>query len=175
MSAIPDRIKQAFDLQSTDPQAWYELARILRIAAGPVQHRLFEIHTMPQTREGIRLEKLACVKVVMLLTGLAFENLLKAIALSRHQSIKDLNKRKRGGHGLVAITDSLTIDLAPAEREFLRRLEEYVVWAGRYPVPLEITAYATSERERLLTFRGDDPALGDRLFARLSAPLEQSG
>lgn len=170
--STPDQAQESFALQSTDPAAWYELARTLRIAAEPIQHRLFEIAEISQNIEGIRLRKLGYVRAYMLLTGLAFENLLKAIALLRHQSIKDLNQR--GGHGLVAMAEWLTLELAPAERDYLRRLEEYVVWAGRYPVPRVSGTYFTSERNRLLSFRSDDPQSGEALFEKLAAELTQS-
>jgi hypothetical protein len=168
-----DQAQEAFAIQSTDPAAWCELARILRIAADPLQRQFFEIAHTPQMVDQIRLQMLAYVKAYMLLTGLAFENLLKAIALSRHQSIERLMKL-RGGHGLLAIAASLTLDLASNERDFLRRLEEYVLWAGRYPVSRAVEPYVTSERERLLTFRSDDPGLSDRLFERLVAEIGQS-
>jgi hypothetical protein len=167
--STPNQAHDSFAVQSTDPGAWYELARTLRIAAEPIQRRLFEIAEIPQNIEGIRLEKLAYVRAYMLLTGLAFENLLKAIALLRHQSIKDLNQR--GGHGLVGMAEWLTLELAPPERDYFRRLEEYVVWAGRYPVPRAARTYVTSERNRLLSFRSDDPRLSEALFEKLAAEL----
>ena len=164
-----DRVQESFAVQSTDPAAWYELARTLRIAAGPVQRRLFEIAETPQNIDGIRLEKLACVRAYMLLTGLAFENLLKALGLLLHQSMKG-----RGGHGLLAMAESLTLELTPVERDYLRRLEEYVVWAGRYPVPLAAGTSVKSERMGLLTFRADDPQLSETLFEKLASELTQS-
>jgi hypothetical protein len=167
--STPDQAQESFAVHSTDPAAWYELARTLRMAAEPIQRRLFEIAEIPQNLEGIRLEKLAYVRAYMLLTGLAFENLLKAIGLLRHQSIKE-----RGGHGLVGMAQSLALDLAPAERDYLGRLEEYVVWAGRYPVSRKAGTYVTSERRGLLTFRSDDPQVSETLFEKLAAQLTQS-
>jgi hypothetical protein len=165
--------REAFTIQSTDPGAWRELAQILRIAANPLQLQFLEIAHLRQTDELVRLQMLAYVKGYMLLTGLAFENLLKAIALSRQRRLQDLLKM-RGGHGLLAIADSLTLDLAQEERDFFRRLEEYVVWAGKYPVSLAAEAYVTSDRERLLSFRSDDPELSDSLFHKLDAHVGQS-
>lgn len=168
-----DQAQESFAVQSTDPAAWYELARTLRMAAEPIQRRLFEIAETPQNIDGVRLEKLAYVRAYMLLTGLAFENLLKAIGLLRHQNINDLMKRG-GGHDLPAMAKSLTLELTPVEQDYLGRLKEYVLWAGRYPVPRKAGAYVTSERKRLLTFRSDDPQLSEALFERLAAELTQS-
>jgi hypothetical protein len=166
-----DLAHESFAIQSTDPAAWHELARTLTIAAEPIKRRFFEIAHVSQNIEGIRLEQLAYVRAYMLLTGLAFENLIKAIVLARHHSLSNL---PRGGHGLLAILDSLKLELAPVEKDFLRRLEEYVVWAGRYPVPRAAGTYITSEREGLLTFRSDDPRLSETLFEKLAAELTQS-
>src|SRR6266480_3510931 len=68
----------------------------------------------------------------------------------------------------VTIAAALTLELAPVERDYLRRLEEFVVWAGRYPVPRRSDTYATSERDGLLTFMSDDPTRGEHLFDRLA-------
>jgi len=165
MTSPRDATHEAFDRQSTDPQAYLELARTLTIAAAPEVARFREVLHGP--RSDTRLEMLAYVNAYMLLTGLAFEYLLKAIALSRGWTIEQLTKL-RGGHGLVAIADALTLELAPVERDYLRRLEEFVVWAGRYPVPRRSDTYATSERDGLLTFMSDDPTRGEHLFDRLA-------
>ena len=165
MTPPRDVTHEAFDRQSTDPQAYLLLARTLNIAAAPELARFREVVHAPPAE--VRLEMLAYVNAYMLLTGLAFENLLKAIALSRRWTIGQL-KKFRSGHGLVAIADALILELAPAEGDYLRRLEEFVVWAGRYPVPLRSGDYVMSERDGLLTFKSDDPTRGERLFDRLA-------
>jgi hypothetical protein len=171
--SIPGEAQELFDIQSTEPSAWYELACTLQIAARPLQRKFFEIAATSQNTEGIRLKELGYARGCMLLTGLAFENLIKAIALLRHQSIKDLMKM-RGGHGLVAMAAWLALEITPAERDYLGRLEEYVVWGGRYPVPRKAENYVTTEREGLLSIRSDDPQLSEALFEKLAAELRQS-
>jgi hypothetical protein len=169
--STPDQARQSFAVQNTDPGAWYELARTLRIAAEPLQRSFFEIaHTSPNI-EGINLKQLAYSRGYMLLTGLAFENVLKAVALFRQRS--DLMKKK-GGHGLVEMAKELAPGLAPRERDYLRRLEEYVVWCGRYPVPKEVEMYVASERRSLRSVRSDDPQLSEALFEKFAAELRQS-
>jgi hypothetical protein len=161
---------EAFDIQRTDPGAWYELARTLRIAAEPVRQRFFEIAVASQNDEANRLGMLAYSRGYMLLTGLAFENLLKAIALFRHHSLNEF-PRARGGHGLTEIAKWLNLELLPAERSLLRRLEEYVHWAGRYPVPEKAGTYVTSDRKQLAAVQSDDPEVSKALFERLAAQL----
>src|SRR5689334_18642274 len=80
MTPPRDDINEAFDRQSADPQAYLLLARTLTIAAAPELAGFREaVHAPPAE---VRLEVLAYINAYMLLTGLAFENLLKATALS---------------------------------------------------------------------------------------------
>jgi hypothetical protein len=170
-----DQIEELFEATATDPAAWLEHARTMRLAAEPILQRFLEIRETPQVDDGIRLEKLAYVRAYMLLTGIAFENLLKGIAAARGLAsarpdfaLDQSLSGTRGGHGLTGMAKTLALRLNPAELDYLRRLEEYVVWAGRYPVSKKATDFLAGYRERLLTFTSDDPGTADELFDRLA-------
>jgi len=167
------QFEQMFKIVASDPNAWLEQAKGMKLAAEPVLQSFLEIIDEPQSRPGIRLRKLAYIDAYMLLTGFAFENLLKAIAVDR--GLITLNKtnlrglsRQMGGHSLTELACRLNLQLTSEERNYLERLEEFTYWAGRYPVSRRLGDYADSHSAGRLSFVTTDPEMSDRLFDRLS-------
>jgi len=173
MSSTRDS-EDLFTAQANEPVAWIELARTLRLGARPVFTRLKQIRDVSPNTDEVRLEKLGCVRAYMLLTAVAFENMLKAIAVKRGlltadggELRRDVSLSPRGGHGLSEIASNLELDLTPTDVDFLRRLEEYIVWAARYPVP-NLAQHSSRAQERsLLRLSSSDVQLSDDLFDRL--------
>jgi hypothetical protein len=175
------QFEEAFALTAADPGAWVEQAQGMTIAAEPILKSLLEILDESQNRPGIRLRKLAYVRAYMLLMGFGFENLLKAIAAKRGLLATNPNltldrglSREKGGHSLTGLARSLQLALTDAEQEYLERLEEYVYWAGRYPVSLKRDTYVDGHSARRLSFITSDPTLGGELFDKLVKLVESS-
>lgn len=171
-----EQFEETYSLTATDPGSWAEMAQEMRVAADPILQSLLKILNQSQNQPEIRLKKLAYVRVYMLLMGFGFENLFKAIAAKRGLLVTNPDlcfdrrvSQKKGGHGLTGIARSLQIDLSPAEREYLQRLEEYVYWAGRYPVARKCGTYVDAHSLRRLSFiNPSDPELGTELFEKLA-------
>ncbi len=74
--------------------------------------------------------------VITMLNGLAVENMVKALWVQTNDPVKD-----KGGfvdrlsHNTIELLGDVNFQLSAEERDLLRRLETYVVWAGRYPMP----------------------------------------
>jgi len=162
-----------FDAQANEPLAWIEVARTLRLGAQPVFTRMQEIQDVSQNIDAARLEKLGCARAYMLLTAVVFENMLKAIAVKRGLLTADRGRLRfdrslsRNRHGLRRIAETLKLDLTPGEVDLLERLEQYLVWAARYPVPLLAQQSVRAEEESLLSLIPSDVQVGDNLFNRL--------
>jgi hypothetical protein len=112
------------------------------------------------------------MRTYMMLMGFAFENLAKAVLITRDHSIvssTQLGKwpTGRGGHGFVKLIRSILGKLSPDEENLLLRLEEYVVWAGRYPIPKSLQGYKAAEEGRRFTLAGTDVKLVEDMFSRL--------
>ncbi|OIO06740.1 MAG: hypothetical protein AUJ52_11750 [Elusimicrobia bacterium CG1_02_63_36] len=161
-----------FQLIALEPGQWIEHAQSIRIAARPIFKRLMEIGHAP-TED--RVEMLGLVRGWMLLQGVAFENLLKAIGarkglISANDGLLKSGRplKHRNGHGLSTIAATLEISLTEKEKDLLRRSEEYMFWGGRYPVPIK-------ENDRILAYSNDhlrlittDEKLADALADKLS-------
>jgi hypothetical protein len=111
--------------------------------------------------------------VAMMLGALAIENLLKAIRLP--QVIPLFNSRGAfvlDTHDLLKLAEDAGISLLQEERILLERLEQFLTWAGRYPIPLSCDAM----RPRTLSNGGFAPRTIHSIpsdFAAISAFVEK--
>jgi len=77
-----------------------------------------------------------------LLFGLAIENLLKAIIISKEPKPVENGKLRDwpgNGHELIRLAENANINLNMQQRDLLNRLVAFIEWAGRYPVPKKAT------------------------------------
>jgi hypothetical protein len=115
----------------------------------------------------------------MLLLGLAFENLIKGVYVARNPALVDRTRLDRSpwqadsGHGIRDFAKTLT-RLEPDEEELLDRLQEYLVWAGRFPIPTKSGRYHQNRspvnKQRVST---DDLDTAHRLLEKLKELLIQ--
>lgn len=171
------QFEQIFETIASDPSAWLEQAQGMKMAAEPVLQSFLEILNEPQSRPGVRLKKLAYIDAYMLLIGFAFENLLKAIAVSRglltlpnkKLKVDSMLKHDWDHHRLTGLACSLHLQLTLEEHRYFERLEEFIRWSGRYPVSMKSGIYADSRSAgRLSVTIPTDPEMSDRLFDKLS-------
>jgi hypothetical protein len=118
----------------------------------------------------------------MLLIGLAAENLVKGILVARHDGptsagmlAKDLKS-----HQLLDLLNRAGVRLDDDQSYLVQRLEVFVVWAGRYPVPGKLDDYLPRRHETggwgpLTGFYSSDPARVDKLIALLVGELNCAG
>jgi len=180
--------EEMYEVVGQDALGWLEYAKTLKLSADLILEALTRDLPQPQVLPGVRERKLAYVRSFMLLTGLAFENLIKGIFIARNPKLVDRKKLDakqwlavRKGHGISTLTNQVT-SLNPAELNLLTRLEEYLIWAGRYPIPMNSTQYfqtmmsnkLSADPQELREFNTKDPELINSLFERLSAILESA-
>lgn len=110
--------------------------------------------------------------VYKLLLGLSFENLLKGIVVAQRGSGSSVGKVEKDltthhMEDLLDLADLSSVSISDDEKSLLIDLEQYVVWAGRYPLPKrseDLFAQMDSSdhyRSRL--------ALWDRIFSYLKS------
>jgi len=74
---------------------------------------------------------------MLMLGALAIENLLKALRIPHVNPLFD----KRGAfildtHDVLQLAEDAGMSLSEDEQMLLERLEQFLTWAGRYPIPL---------------------------------------
>ncbi|MBL8991727.1 MAG: hypothetical protein JNM63_00205 [Spirochaetia bacterium] len=76
--------------------------------------------------------------VAKMLAGMTIENLLKGVIAIKQSVIKENGEMEAGvkSHDLLDLAEKSKIDVDLKTREMLERLEDAIVWSGRYPAPL---------------------------------------
>jgi hypothetical protein len=120
--------------------------------------------------------------IYMLLSGFALENLLKGIYIGRNPTFVMEGKLKKwsskSGHELLDLAEKTKFELSEDETNLLERLTEFVVWAGKYPIPKQFENNMPRQCQGggyeppTFLFLKKDPELFDSLFERLSNILQ---
>jgi hypothetical protein len=171
--------EELYELSGSEALIWLEKAQGLRYCAGILKDQLLELTNNETPAWSRRIETLGIVSSTMLLLGLAFENLIKGVYVARKPTLVDRTKLDRslwqsdGGHGISEFAETL-IRLEPDEEELLDRLQEYIVWAGRFPIPTKSGRYhqnLSPLNKHHFSIADFDTA--DRLFEKLKELLLQ--
>jgi hypothetical protein len=170
-------LEETYKTIGRDPQAWLALAQELKMSAEAIYPHLENALSLPPSFPGIQEKRFAYIHSYMLLNGLAFENVLKGIFIGRDPALATREKISRGiltrgGHG-IADGARRILTLTDSQIGLLKRIEEYLVWAGRYPLPLTSDAYKNSEEQQSRSYHSKDRDSINRLFDRLAAVLQQ--
>jgi len=101
------------------------------------------------SQEEIKIyEESQLFNVGIFLIALSVENLLKAIWVARNHikinQISNIRKdlKQLADHRLPIIANHAGVSLKPQERKLLEELTDYILWFGRYPVPLSKNTYS---------------------------------
>jgi hypothetical protein len=87
-------------------------------------------------QEGRKLEEPFIGSVALMLYGFAIENLLKAGLAARGLAQSGSGNFSLKSHLLIELSEQLGLSLSGEELQYLERLEHFIAWAGRYPIPL---------------------------------------
>ena len=74
--------------------------------------------------------------VAVMLYGITVENLLKAGLAAKGLAVAPNGNFGQKSHDLQSLAAAFGLVLLPQEAELLERLQQFVEWAGRYPIPL---------------------------------------
>jgi hypothetical protein len=94
----------------------------------------------------------------LFLMGIAFENLIKGLIISKEPAIKNLSELKikygwNDNHNLSSMIFKNFNFLDKDEKDTIRRVEEYVKWAGKYPLtkkamPINTVDYNLKDKDK---------------------------
>ncbi len=145
-SNVEDFLRTRFEGRGREPLLWGANADLLKRSADIV-YESWEVsfEAFRNMGDGSRLDELAwilrdiqLIAVYLMLSGMAVESLLKGIRVGRHPEMVQVGKKvggKLGGHNLLQQFNNLEIYISEDEVLLINQLTEYIMWAGRYPVP----------------------------------------
>jgi hypothetical protein len=126
------------------PNAWRSTARGLNRSAELIWERWLELWSKLDGGRPVQMVTREALDVIdllppyLLLSGLAFENLLKGLLVSKDPEIvrgKMNWNISKGGHDLKKLCDLANILVSAEDLSILEARTEAILWAGRYPVP----------------------------------------
>lgn len=125
-----------FDNYARDPNIWLFESRC-QIAVANVLFDSFDQKLVNGTVE----ERNGYYKTAMFHAGLAIENAAKAVLIKRNpnliqnKKIDFKNMCGQSGHEILKCTKSAVGNLSPKQERLLTKLQQYVIWAGKYTLP----------------------------------------
>jgi hypothetical protein len=154
-----------------DPLMWREHAIELKLAADTLLPSYYDALRERPNAPGTQRRLFAYLHGYLLLAGLAIENALKGLRIAADPSLVTSDGVSktilgRGGHGIKAGLQRC-FSLDADEEDVATRLEEYLFWAAKYPVPLGVPVLANAELNNLRSYISSDPDVVDRLFGRV--------
>jgi hypothetical protein len=137
-----DFIRWAHEGAGENPLAWQASARDLFEAATAIKAAVQDFG------DGF-MHSIAAVQAMLL--GMALECLLKGMYIKRHRVWQEPNKEHAlvkdgslvrpqgvGDHQLLQWAEAAGVTLSQGERTVLNRLTDFVLFAGRYPIPIRV-------------------------------------
>jgi hypothetical protein len=158
-----------------NPLSWLGTAKRMKLSADVLlEHAIRQSNVSPENPNIV--DRIAHLEAYMVLTGFAFENLLKGIDVAKDPNVVDadkLNVPQWGagkGHGISTFAGRLA-NLSADEIDLFKRLEEYVIWVGRYPIPKSANTFSYAAGNTLTIIKESDPDMINRLFRQFSDML----
>jgi hypothetical protein len=135
-------VDELFRRHSSSPLMWELHAVTLRYAMEVVFRQ-----TLADVAVGLRHRTRKSLRPslhgpALMLAGMMLEATAKAVLTARGAALKPDGTPRFKDHDLVALATSVGLRLSRVERFFLRRMSEFVRWAGRYPAPTKANRMA---------------------------------
>lgn len=118
-----------FELEANEELFWIYSASSLWTAA----NILLEKEKQRKHVSGILEPHLLHVSIM--LVGFAIENLIKGVIAKEEGILKGKHEIKEPHHDLVKLFRKIQFPLSLDEEKVVLVVKEYIMWAGRYPIP----------------------------------------
>ena len=143
--------KTSFEYNMDSPKSWLHTAWQLKRAAEEI-----DIFNLPGrgfsngTAKGRDVELLLLTSVYRFLMGLSFENLLKGIIIAHGTPAGSKGKlnnhfKSHDFNMLLKKLDYTKCSLTREEEEILKEQQQFVKWAGRYPISTKVEDYTIAQ------------------------------
>ena len=132
---MPKRFaNEKYGLACSQPYLWMLKAQEIRRAADVLWKQFVDEITAFSNGNDSPAPSFGCT--AMILYGLVVENLLKDGLSSKGLAVSSSGNFDQKSHALDDLAHNLGLVLTDAETELVERLQHFVEWAGRYPIPL---------------------------------------
>lgn len=163
-----------------NPIYWFEMSERLKISADLLKEQMIRnFNKMPLDLAEDQKNSYSLFESFMLLLGFSWENKIKGYALIKYKknnppklfkNLKEIKQEVWGGnngHELSKILDSCDFEIYKSEKELLERLETFLMWAGRYPIPTDRQKFDDAKRGNQIKSYSHDKEILVQLEHRL--------
>jgi hypothetical protein len=178
---MKDDLKFYFESSFRSAPDWIEKGKRILLSAGIINKELLEIcqNYAPSPPDELQPKFMGLMDALMLLLGISLENSIKGFIISNKPDYKDiveLNQFKFnafGGHGIYEMISSNFNNLTKGETDLLGRIEQSLIWAGKYNSPKNYKTFDNRIIDIYPEFREKDYFYGKQLFEKIEkATLE---
>jgi hypothetical protein len=172
---VKDELHLYFESCSRSAPDWLEKGKGLLIIAEIINKELLDIcHNYdPCPPDEIQPKFLGLIDALMLLLGFSLENAIKGYIVSHkpdYQDISELYQLKfnaSGGHGIHEMISFNIKNITSREQDLLLRIEQSLIWAGRYNSPKNYKKNKNKIIGIHPDFREKDFNYGKQLFEKI--------
>jgi len=162
-------LKFQFDSFFRSASAWIEKGKGLLIAAGIINKELLSVSKKysQSIPEELIIKFSGLIDSLQLLLGFAIENAIKGNIIANKPDFKDISELNEfmfndlGGHGIINMVKSNIGSINSAEYDLLTRLQESIIWAGRYNSPKILK---TKKNKKLNNIKSTHPEFNENDF-----------
>lgn len=137
-------LEKQFKIRLHDPFDWIYSAKKHLISAKCIEKRMFEIIKVDPdlNNENTNLEFQALKNSCLFLVGIGLENAIKGYIVAQKPNFKntkemrELGWGKLSGHGISEMYKINCFDIYTSNNDFLERIQEYLIWIGKYSTPM---------------------------------------
>jgi hypothetical protein len=128
--------RKIYESTASNPMQWLSNARSLQFAADllkPSFEKELNSTHLPAKKNNFEI---TVGQIYLMIIGFATENYLKGIYVTQNPEIIENDKLiKLNSHTLLKLFQELNLKISKKEIDLIERLEEFILWAGRYPIP----------------------------------------
>lgn len=128
--------RMTYKSAASDPRQWLSYARSLKYTSELLKPIFIEEHKTPRPRGQKNYFPISVSQIYLMIVGFAVENFIKGIyVILNPDIITDDRLVKLNRHDILQLLRELKFTISKEEIDLVERLEEFVLWAGRYPIP----------------------------------------
>lgn len=144
--SLEGRARESFERRGQSPAAWRFQAHALLDAAAILWDQIDKADSDQEAR-GQVFSRFG--PIAHMLGGLGLEALAKAVRVAKDPNLVSDGQWQLREHDLVKLFSGIGLPLDQKERSVLVQLTGFLVWAGRYPIPLEARGLAAKIVSRI--------------------------
>jgi hypothetical protein len=173
-------MRRGYEAAASDPRQLESYALSLGAASEILLPKFKKELKSPKPSPHKNCHRINIGPTYLMLVGFAVENFLKGIyVISNPEIIKNDKLIKLNRHDLLQLFNELHFETTIEEKDLIERLEEFILWIGRYPIPSKFERLVPKRHRENTKFDlliytiPSDPIIASKILDRLQNELSK--